>query len=209
MRVVTGLDQDGDAWHAWRAGGIGGSDVAAVLGLNPFTTRAALLGERASGRRRSLDGNPHVARGKRWEPYVRDHYQRLTGYAVAPACVAHDAVPWARVSLDGIRDDHRVVLEVKCPTARGCDRIRRDGPRAYHVAQCQYQLWVTGAAVCHLVVFDADTPGAGADPPAGRWQLFEVWPDPDFWTVMVPELGRFWDEAAAVTPPPPGDGGPG
>ena len=43
---VIDLDQDGEAWHAWRATGLGGSDAPTILGQNPWKSPDELLFER-------------------------------------------------------------------------------------------------------------------------------------------------------------------
>ena len=40
------ISQDGDAWHEFRAGGIGSSDIAAIMGKSPYKTAADVYYEK-------------------------------------------------------------------------------------------------------------------------------------------------------------------
>lgn len=60
-------------WHQERSKGIGGSDVASVLGLNPYKTNVELWEEK-TGRKKPADisAKPCVLYGKKAEDYLRE-----------------------------------------------------------------------------------------------------------------------------------------
>lgn len=108
-------------WLEARAGRIGGSEAAAVVGLNPYMTNTDLW-EIKTGRRRAEDisGKPYVKYGHDAEPHLRalfalDHPQYAVGY-VDNNLFTNDRYPWAHASLDGwLRDGNgRLgILEIK------------------------------------------------------------------------------------------------
>lgn len=62
MAAIKTAEMERDTWLQERSKGIGGSDVATVLGLNPYKTPLKLWEEdrqdqRLTGRRSSLLGN--------------------------------------------------------------------------------------------------------------------------------------------------------
>lgn len=112
MKLVTHT-QGSDAWKAWRREGIGGSDVAAILGVSPYEdhTRAAVFAEKVHGTEREANFAMH--RGQRLEPHARKAYQDRTRCIAPPVCVESSAGSWARVSLDGLCRPDRVAVRLE------------------------------------------------------------------------------------------------
>lgn len=110
-----------DEWLHVRADRIGGSEAAAVVGLNPYMTNTDLW-EIKTGRKRPEDisDKPYVKYGHDAEPHLRtlfalDHPGYTVGYKDNNLFV-NDRFPWAHASLDGwLRDeDGRFgILEIK------------------------------------------------------------------------------------------------
>lgn len=108
-------------WLANRKKGLGGSDIAAVVGLNPWMSNTELW-EYKTGRKepRDLSGNELVQYGHDAEPLLRDlfaldHPEYIVGYAENNSFTNTD-FPWAVASLDGWltdREGRRGILEIK------------------------------------------------------------------------------------------------
>jgi putative phage-type endonuclease len=107
------LEQDTPEWHRWRSAGIGASDAPCLMGENPWKSAAALTHEklhpRAGGRT-----NAAMERGKTLEPIARASYCESRKITVRPSCVQSRSNPWMRASLDGLNEDERLVVEIKC-----------------------------------------------------------------------------------------------
>jgi putative phage-type endonuclease len=193
MKLVS-LNQGSDAWKLWRRGGLGGSDIAAVMGLSPYAdhTRETVLAEKVRGAER--EANFAMNRGTRLEPHARLAYERRQRCSAPPVCVEMAGCPWARVSLDGLcrapADPAPWVLELKCPNWQTHD-LALAGVVADHFAvQVQWQLLVCGLDRCDFASFN---PSARFTP-AG-FGTFEAWaerhPDrrpeaPPEWLAVVP-----------------------
>jgi putative phage-type endonuclease len=104
MKRVT-LNQGSEQWKAWRREGIGGSDIAAILGLSPYDDHTREVVFREKVHRIEREGNFAMHRGQRLEPHARYAYERRQRCSAPPACVEADGTPWARVSLDGLCHD--------------------------------------------------------------------------------------------------------
>ncbi|MFJ8538111.1 YqaJ viral recombinase family protein [Streptomyces sp. NPDC093591] len=65
-----------DAWHAARANGIGGSEIAAVLGLSPHESRFSLW-HRKKGLIGPVEESPQMRWGKKHEPTICDEFAEL------------------------------------------------------------------------------------------------------------------------------------
>lgn len=66
-----------------RERGIGGSDIASVMGISPFTTRFDLLKFKAGIKENEFKGSVYTEYGDTLEPKIRD-YINSTGYAFKP-----------------------------------------------------------------------------------------------------------------------------
>ncbi len=111
---IRDMNQGSPQWKAWRSGdflhgkrfggGIGGSDVAGLLNISPYTNpphnRESVFAEKVFGTER--EANFAMRRGQNLESFARDLYQQRTRCTAAPLCVEMDGCEWARVSLDGL-----------------------------------------------------------------------------------------------------------
>jgi putative phage-type endonuclease len=110
-----------EEWLEARSGRIGGSEAAAVVGLNPYMTNTDLW-EIKTGRRipEDISDKPYVKYGHDAEPHLRelfalDHPQYQIGY-VDNNLFINSRYPWAHASLDGwlTDEDGRFgILEIK------------------------------------------------------------------------------------------------
>lgn len=90
-------DAEHAIWIARRREGIGGSDVATLLGMNSRWTKPQELWEIKTGRRESDPPTPATQRGHDLEPWVVEEAARLTGATIDPAGVAFHRHPrWAQ-----------------------------------------------------------------------------------------------------------------
>ncbi len=114
MKTIR-LNQGTEEWLRWRADGIGGSDIAAIVGVSPYEgqDRISVMDRKVSGKEQPA--NRTMWRGSKLEPVVRHWFENKRNKAFPPICVEHDKLAFARVSLDGYADDGDV-LEIKCQT---------------------------------------------------------------------------------------------
>lgn len=190
---VVEMAQDSRAWLRWRKKGIGASESAAILGLNPWSTREDVRLDKLNPDKVD-EGNEHTRRGKRLEPEARERYEALMGYPMTPVCCVHDEYDWLRASLDGIRDDGRLVLECKAPSERWHEHVLEVGVPDWYACQVQHQLLVTGAPLAHFVSY---CPRHKARP----YKMLPVRADPEFQGILLRELGGFWREIEAAVGP--------
>lgn len=104
MAVYLGQWEPGSPeWHAARAGRVGGSDIAAILGLSPWTSRFSLWHER-KGLVPQQAEKPEMTWGKRLEPVICDAFQEghpeFGVLRIEGAVFAHDDRTWQVASPD-------------------------------------------------------------------------------------------------------------
>ena len=140
-----------EEWLANRRQGIGGSDIAAVIGANPFMSNAELFDIKTGKRGYSdLSDNPRVAYGVNAEKPLRelfalDHPEYDVAYEEFNS-VYNDNYPWALASLDGFtverETDRQGVLEIKTTeimSAGDWDKWTNKIPQNYY---CQVLLYM-------------------------------------------------------------------
>lgn len=152
--------EDNDGWLQQRTKGVGGSDVAAIMGLSPWRTPMQVWLEK-TGRAQpeDLSGKPYVEFGNTMEPVVGKWYAgqfpTFTVRRVNAICQSISR-PWAQASLDYEVNDgrHWGVLEIK--TARTAQDWQ-EGVPAYYLTQVTHYLSVTGRDFADVAVFFRDT----------------------------------------------------
>jgi putative phage-type endonuclease len=174
------LEQGSSVWLDWRRGGIGASDAPVIMGVSPWMDAETLWLEK-TGRQSGRPSSFAMRRGQILEPQARTLYIQRTGIHVAPLCLEHGERRWMRASLDGISDDGRVVLEVKCPGAADHAVAQRGAVPPKYVPQLQHLLAVAGAPVCHYWSYRD-----------GEGVLVEVAPDPAYAARLAEREEEFW-----------------
>lgn len=177
-------------WLAQRKKGIGGSDVGAILGLNPYRSRMDVWLDK-TGRGGEVADNYAMARGRAMEPFLRQAFCNQTGLTVQVTenhTVAHRKYPFLRASYDGITSDDGV-LEIK--TMNEWVAKKGEIPKTYYW-QIQHYMFI--AELNH---------GYFAIDAAGRFIVEPVEYDPAYEVDVLPELIRFWQDYVRADQHPP------
>ncbi len=164
LRLVSTKDLSRDEWLSVRKQGIGSSDAAAAVGLNPYQSQLELWMIK-TGRDHNLpkvdpnDESSPMYWGTILEPIVAAHYTKRTGHKVRRInSVLQHPDPdknWMLANIDYsiVGNDDVQILECKTAGEFG-SRLWRDGVPEYIQCQVQHQLAVTGkqnADVCVLI----------------------------------------------------------
>lgn len=195
-------------WLAWRRHGIGGSDIAALLGLSrygsPWTVwadKVGVLPEQESTERQLVGRDLEIALDRM--------FHRKTGLYVGAqqVWVTCEGAPHRRCTLDGLAFDHPVTDSY--PVAEGALGIvehksdwRRawpDGPPPEYRAQAIWNMGVSEQRYAWLNVLHGGF----------RHEVYEVPWDDDAardWEYMCDVADRFWREHVVTGIAPPIDG---
>ncbi|MCA1195105.1 YqaJ viral recombinase family protein [Saccharopolyspora sp. 6V] len=145
-----------DAWHDVRRNGLGGSEIAAVLGLSPYESRFSLW-HRKRGEAAPQPDNDEMRAGRYLEPAVVAMFtDRHPEYRVRRAGTFRSrARTWQIANPDRIitGPDGREVLEIK--TARSSDGWGEPGTDeipVYYRAQVLWYLDVLGLSCARVAV---------------------------------------------------------
>jgi len=147
------LEQNTTEWLSWRYSRIGGSDAATILGLNPWKTPASLLVEKLYKVPTKVTAAMNF--GTKNETTARNLYNATTNINFEPACFEHDQYTFLASSMDGVCEELRLGLEIKCPMSNFDNHktaMKGMVPKQYY-PQCQHNLFVTGYEHLHYVSF--------------------------------------------------------
>lgn len=183
-------------WLEWRRGGIGGADIAALIGLSTHSSPTSLAFEKLGLLEDRTEDTPRQRLGKRMESVLADEFHDHTGlYAVgAQTWCNHPRYKWARCTVDGFAAESPTAsigaplgtVEYKTDARFGWP----DGVPANIRAQCVWQMGVTGLQHCWVVVMFGQF----------RVEVFEIHWDVDAiadWEFMLAAADRFWSELQA------------
>lgn len=187
-----------DGWLEQRKNGIGGSDAAVCLGLQPYGRTRPDLWEHKTGRAdHSPAGSEAIRFGTIIEPHIREWLRRRaddsTGYEAFrhlrpdESTLVHPDRSWQQAHIDGVISPTSVVagVEIKCSSIEYLDDSYTwiDGVRLTHYAQIQHYMAVTGIGRWHYVY---------VIPPADRRftrripDKFDL-PEIDYWQWVIDE----------------------
>ena len=202
LRLVTTKALPREEWLAVRKQGIGSSDAAAAVGLNPYKSQLELWLEK-TGR----DGNlpktdPHDEEspaywGNLLEPIVAAHYSKRTGNRVRRinAVLQHPdpdkAWMLANIDREVIGSSEIQILECKTAGINGA-RLWKEGVPEYVQLQVQHQLAVTGKAAADVAVL------LGGQ----HLEIHRIERDEALIARLVHLEKQFWDYVESDTPPP-------
>lgn len=137
-------------WLDERDGGIGASEIAAVLGESPFCSAIELYANKTGRYRRDLSDVEAVYWGNKLEAPILEAYWERTGRKTRKAGLLLRSTehPWALCTLDGetwqANESDAWPLEIKNVSGFKAEEWV-DGPPPHYFLQVQQQMLVTGA----------------------------------------------------------------
>lgn len=175
---------------------IGGSDIAAILGLNPYKSAIDVWNRIVNGVEKET-GRAAI-RGTKLESAVLDWWSEekrqsgLSDFVVTkPVFEEVDKFRW---SLDGWIESEWAVVEVKTVGKRAI-RQWDEGPPVWYVTQCQWYAHWTRAKKVYLVWFDGDDINETV-----------IMPDRQLGQSLEEAVNVFWEQYVLTRKPPKPDG---
>ena len=202
LRLVKTRDLPRDDWLAVRKRGIGSSDAAAAVGLNPYKSQLELWLEK-TGRDGllpkidPLDEESPAYWGNILEHIVAAHYTKRSGNRVRRinAILQHPdpKLHWMLANIDreviGVPDVQ--ILECKTAGING-SRLWKEGVPEYVQLQVQHQLVVTGKAAADVAVL------LGGQ----HLEIHRIHRDEALIARLIQLEAAFWRYVETDTPPP-------
>ena len=200
-RLVDTRALDRNTWLAIRRSGIGSSDAAAALGLNPYKSQLELWMEKTGRQSQTTEPTEEekltspLHWGQILEPIVADHYAQHTGHRVqrVNAILQHVDHPWMLANLDReiVGNDAVQILECKTTGIHGA-RLWKQGVPEYVQLQVMHQLAVTGQQSADVAVLLG----------GHELQIHRIERDDDMIEQLIALERQFWEYVQSDTPPP-------
>lgn len=209
---------DKEAWLEEREPCVGSTDIAAILGKDPYKTDAKVWDRIVLGEREEVDGGD-VRRGTKQEPIAVetfcDHYGLTLSQVRRHPMRRHSDYPWMVTDVDRMivtldewpeafaalmePQEGPGAMEVKVPRVPRFYEFRDDGLPLTHVVQHQHHFAVTG---WRWGIFAFYTPEYD------DLIAFPVLRDDEFIDLMIPRVVRWWERHVVAkerpTRPAPG-----
>lgn len=186
--------EDHEKWLEARALGIGGSDAAVIMGMNPYKSPYQLwLEKTGQAEAPDLSDNQYVYWGTKNEANIADWFQEETGRKVKRlGTLRSKEYPFMLANVDRTVVGENAGLEIKTAGVRQYRKWKDDEiPDAYY-CQCLHYMAVTGADYWYIAVL------LGGN--EAKWKRIER-NEEDIQHLIMAETD-FWKLVETKTPPP-------
>lgn len=190
---ISTRDMTRDDWLRHRSQTIGGSDAAAILGLNNWSSPYSVWAEK-TGILPIKEDNEAMRQGRDLEQYVAERFCEKTGKKVRRinAIISNDMYPFAHANIDRDIIGEDAGLECKTTSVMNLRQFRNGEYPANYYVQCVHYMAVTGAQKWYLAVLVL-----GRD-----FMVYEIQRDESEITALMQAEIEFWKLVKNNTPPP-------
>lgn len=149
----TGVKYLSEEWEAARNKlGIGGSEAAAIAGMNPYSSAFTVYWDKV-GQGKPVEVSEAMRQGSDLEEYVAKRFCEATGKKVKKMeyMLQSKAHPFMLADIDRFVVGENAILE--CKTSANRDNYSYENANnipAYHLVQCLHYMAVTGAEKAYL-----------------------------------------------------------
>ncbi len=190
---------DRAVWLAERQQGLGGSECAAALGLDPWVTRRELF-ERKRNRLPETPDNDRMAAGRFMEGAIADWAAEKYGMTLRQRhqALVHRSFSWMRANVDRVVVGKKNGVELKNVDRLIVERSGEWGKEGSadvperHYLQCQHYLEVTRFDVWTLIACVG----------GNELRRYEIPRDEEIIEEIVDREREFWDCVVRDEPPP-------
>lgn len=200
MRTIANTKTiDRGEWLQLRRRGIGGSDAATVVGLNPYSSLFSLWADKM-GQLPEKEDSEAMRQGRDLEQYVAERFCEKTGKKVRRinAMMQHDKHDFMLADIDRAIVGEKAGLECKTTSVMNLKKFKNgEFPEHYYV-QCVHYLAVTGWEKWYLAVLILNQ----------GFYIFEIERDEDEIAALIEAEKEFWEKFVVPGTAPPADGLP-
>lgn len=196
LHKISTAGMSRDDWLAQRRRSIGGSDAAALVGMNPYSSPYSVWADKL-GKLPPTEENEAIRLGHDLEDYVAKRFQEATGKRVRREnnIISNPDFPFAHANVDRLVMGEDAGLECKTTSSFLNMRKCKNGefPDNYY-AQCVHYMMVTGASRWYLAILVLG-PGSG-------FYHFVIERDEEEISALAKAEEAFWNNVTAKIPPP-------
>lgn len=184
-----------EEWLDIRKKSIGGSEIAAVIGMNRWKTQFAVWAEKTGRIDSSVQQSESMYWGIVMESILRQEFSKRTGYAVKEAHYIFASIdnPFMTANIDGYVDlgnGEYAVLEIKT-AGNYTESDWNDGCPIEYFCQVQHYLYITGMKKAFIAVLIG----------GNQFKYLEINRDEDTIQTIICCAKQFWNLVQTDIPP--------
>ena len=151
-KLVNVKELSREEWLEWRKKGIGGSDAAAVMGLNRYRGPISVWMDKTGRKHEQEEPSEAMRLGTDREDYVAKRFTEETGKKVRRNnyMMQHDDYHFMIADIDREIVGENALLECKTASPYAKERWAGDNTPEEYVIQCLHYMAVTGAEKVYL-----------------------------------------------------------
>ena len=184
-------------WLRLRKTGIGGSDVGALLGYNPYSSPMKVFYDKTSDEIEETD-NEAARQGRDLENYVAERFMEATGLKVRRSNYMYRSKEhsFMLADVDRLVVGEDAGLECKTASAYNSDKWKNGEIPLYYVLQCYHYMAVTGKKAWYLAAVIL-----------GReFVYYKLEWDDEIISKLIEAEEEFWNKYVLTGTMPPPDG---
>ena len=117
--LVSTENLSNEEWLRWRKKGLGGSDIAPILGISKWSSALDIWLSKTNQKHDDCVQNEAMTWGHILEPVIRNHFREVTGKKVIEvhAILQNEEHPYMLANIDGLTETpsgEPAILECKC-----------------------------------------------------------------------------------------------
>ncbi len=193
LRLAKTVDMPREEWLSLRRKGIGGSDISAICGVNPWRSKMAVFLEKIEAIP-GVDENEAMYWGTVLEDIVAQEFKKrnTVGVQRINSLLQHPEYPMFIANIDRLVPKEKAVLEIKTTNSFSSKEWDEDRMPDHVMMQIQWYLGVTGYKKGYLAALIGGQ----------RYVQAVTEFDSELWEIMVREALAFWQLVETRTPPP-------
>ncbi|NLL91658.1 MAG: endonuclease [Ruminococcaceae bacterium] len=192
IRIPT-INMSHEEWLEERRKSIGGSDAAAIIGLNQWSSPYRVWADK-TGRLPEIPDNEAMRQGRDLEDYVAQRWCEVTGKKVRRSnfIIRNTAYPFAHADVDRFVVGEDAGLECKTTSVMNLKNFKGGAYPEHYYVQCVHYMAVTGAKRWYLGVLVLNQ---------GFYEFTIERDEEEIRALMEQELD-FWKFVETDSPPP-------
>ncbi|SHH54396.1 putative phage-type endonuclease [Caloranaerobacter azorensis DSM 13643] len=196
--LIKTIDLSHEEWLKWRQKGIGGSDVAAILGINKYKTAFEVYLEKLGEIEEKEIDNEFIYWGNVLENIVAKEFEKRTGKKVRRKnqILQNKDYPFMIANLDRVIVGENALLECKTTSAYNKNEWEDEEVPANYLVQVQHYLAVTGYEKGYIACLIG----------GNKFIWKEIERDDELIEIIIEAEKKFWHEHVLKGIPPILDG---
>lgn len=198
MKIAKTKNMDRSEWLKLRQQGIGGSDAAAILGMNRWKSPIDVWVEKTISQSIEDDSNEYTYWGQLLESVVANEFQKRTGLKVRKCnyLLQSAEYPFMLANIDREIIGQKSGLECKTTSEYNKDKWVDDEIPAEYILQCQHYMAVTGYESWWIAVLIG----------GNKFVYKEIHRDEELIKLLIDAEQDFWHDYVEAKIMPPADG---